>query len=184
MAPSAGDRSDQFPKIEAKYGKPMAFWFGALDELGEAKYPDQISLLRERYGFSQNHANAVVMHHRGSTTSRRFDSPEAYFAALDATKQNTARNIFRTITKQFPDLELVIAWNQPMVRRGTGYVFGLSEATHHLLIAPWSTDVLDAFAPRLTDYKVNKKTIQVPVDWKVDATLLTDMVAARLAELD
>jgi uncharacterized protein YdhG (YjbR/CyaY superfamily) len=34
----------------------------------------------------------------------------------------------------------------------------------------------------LTDYKVNKKTIRVPVDWKPDKKLLRDMVAARIAE--
>ena len=43
-------------------------------------------------------------------------------------------------------------------------------------------DVLDSFRPRLTDYKVNKKTIQVPSDWKVDVALIRDMVAARIAE--
>jgi hypothetical protein len=42
--------------------------------------------------------------------------------------------------------------------------------------------VLDAFAPRLTGYKVNKKTIEVPADWKPDKELLRDMVAARIAE--
>jgi uncharacterized protein YdhG (YjbR/CyaY superfamily) len=30
---------------------------------------------------------------------------------------------------------------------------------------------------------VNKGIFQVPVDWSVDAELLRDMVAARLAEL-
>jgi uncharacterized protein YdhG (YjbR/CyaY superfamily) len=45
--------------------------------------------------------------------------------------------------------------------------------------------VIAAFADRLkTDgYKVNKKTIQVPSDWKPDAKLLRDLVDARIAEL-
>ena len=70
-----------------------------------------------------------------------------------------------------------------MLRLGTQYVFGVSMLTNHLLIAPWGDGVLDSFRPRLTDYKVNKKTIQVPVDWKPDATLLRDMVAARMAQI-
>jgi uncharacterized protein YdhG (YjbR/CyaY superfamily) len=49
-------------------------------------------------------------------------------------------------------------------------------------MAPWSTDVLDEFRPKLKDYKVNKKTIQIPSDWQVDAKLLNQMVKARLAE--
>jgi uncharacterized protein YdhG (YjbR/CyaY superfamily) len=35
---------------------------------------------------------------------------------------------------------------------------------------------------KLSGYKVNKHTFVVPVDWKVDASLLRAMVKARLAE--
>jgi uncharacterized protein YdhG (YjbR/CyaY superfamily) len=49
-------------------------------------------------------------------------------------------------------------------------------------MAPWSTDVLHDFLPRLSNFEVNKKTIKIPVDWKIDAKLLKDMVAARIAE--
>ena len=52
----------------------------------------------------------------------------------------------------------------------------------YILIAPWSTKVLNQFRPKLTDYTVNKKTIAVPNDWKVDEKLLQQMVKVRLAE--
>jgi uncharacterized protein YdhG (YjbR/CyaY superfamily) len=42
---------------------------------------------------------------------------------------------------------------------------------------------LEKFASRLKDYEVNKKTIRIPVDWKVDAKLLQDMAKTRLAEV-
>jgi uncharacterized protein YdhG (YjbR/CyaY superfamily) len=35
----------------------------------------------------------------------------------------------------------------------------------------------------LLDYKVNKKTVQVPVDWKVDEKLLLKMISLNLKEL-
>jgi uncharacterized protein YdhG (YjbR/CyaY superfamily) len=50
-------------------------------------------------------------------------------------------------------------------------------------MAPWSKDVIAQFEDRLEDFKVNKKTIQVPVDWKVNAKLLQDMARARVKEL-
>jgi len=56
--------------------------------------------------------------------------------------------------------------------------------TNHILIAPISTAVLEQFKPRLANYQVNKKTFKVPVDWAVDASLLQDMAAARLAEFE
>ena len=69
-----------------------------------------------------------------------------------------------------------------MLKLGNEYIFGLSVLKNHILIAPWSKDVLDAYRPKLKDYKVNAKTIQVPVDWKVDVKLLQGIVAATVAE--
>jgi uncharacterized protein YdhG (YjbR/CyaY superfamily) len=40
--------------------------------------------------------------------------------------------------------------------------------------------VLKEMGPLLEDYKVNKKTVQVPVDWKVDEKLLLKMVTLTL----
>ena len=148
----------------------------------EQLYPEQIAYLRENYGFSQAHANALVLYSRGSTSAHRVHTLDEYLASADATKQKTVRAIFKAITSKYPKAETVIAWNQPMVKIDGHYVFGLSVLTNHILIAPWGTDVLEQFRPRLTDYKVNKKTIQVPVDWKPDVALLRDMVAARIAE--
>lgn len=177
------DRTSYFPAIEKKYGQSMSYWFDQMAEISDRTYPEQIAFLKENHGFSQAHANAVVMYSRGSTTSRRFDTLDEYLVDCDATKQKTVRAIFRALTSRYPTMELVIAWNQPMLRLGDQYVLGVSVLTDHILIAPWGNDVLTTFAPRLTDYKVNKKTIQVPVDWKPDATLLRDMAAARVAEI-
>ena len=183
MAAPSGDRSSHFPAIEKKHGKPVKFWLKELAALGDAKYAEQIEFLRERHGFSQAHANAVVMYARGSTSSRRFADPEAFFTSLGGDREATARAIFAAITDKYPDLELVIAWNQPMLRKGKDYVFGVSAATHHLLIASWS-GISDTVASRLKGLEVNKKTIRVPADWKVDAALLRLMVKERLAQLD
>lgn len=175
------DRASYFPAIEKKYGQPMSYWFDQMDELKDRKYQEQVDFLRENHGFSQVHANALVMYCRGSKSARRYDTLDAYLAPFDETKQKTVRAILKAITTKYRKAEVVIAWNQPMVRIDGEYVFGVSVLTNHILIAPWG-GVLEEFRPRLTDYKVNKKTIQVPVDWKVDAGLIRDMVAARIAE--
>ena len=54
---------------------------------------------------------------------------------------------------------------------------------NHLLIGPWGDGIIAKFAPKLTEYKVNKKTIQVPVDWDVDAKLLVAIAKTRVAQL-
>lgn len=185
MPVSDGDREKFFPLIEKKYGEKMAYWFAIMKKLEGKKYPEQIAFLRENYGFSQSHANAVVMYSRGSTSSKRFATPTEYYKSIDAKQAKKVREIIKVITTKYPDLELVIAWNQPMLKRGNEYVFGASVATHHILIAPWG-DVLKTFAPKfekLEGVKVNKKTIGIPNDWEIDSKLLLAMISARLKEI-
>lgn len=183
MPSKSGDRADFFPAIEKKYGKPMKYWFSQLDDLESTKYPDQIALLRESFEFSQNHANAVVMHFRGSTSSRRHSGPDDYFAKLNERERKLACEIFEVIQKKYPKLELVVAWNQPMLRTGKDYVFALSASKNHITVNPWSKSVLEEITPRLEGLKVNKHTFQLPLEWKINKSLLYDMVKMRIAEL-
>jgi uncharacterized protein YdhG (YjbR/CyaY superfamily) len=180
--PKDPSRESHFPAIEKRYGEPMKYWFAVMKKLDGKKYPEQVAHLRENFGFSQAHANALVMYSRGSTSAVRFKTLADYYKSISAEQAKTVRAIFRAIQSKYPKLELVIAWNQPMLREGTKYVFGVSATKGYLLMAPWSTDVLEEFLPKLEGYKVNRKTIQIPSDWDVDAKLLNQMVKARLAE--
>ena len=67
MAVADGDRSKFFPAIEKKHGEKIQYWINLLRELETTKYPEQIAYLKEDHGFSQAHANALVMYARGST---------------------------------------------------------------------------------------------------------------------
>jgi uncharacterized protein YdhG (YjbR/CyaY superfamily) len=186
MVVDDGDRSKHFPAIERKHGGPISIWIDRLTELGElgeARYPEQIAYLRENHGFSQAHANALVMYVRKSPTSRRFRTPDEFFATLTSEAATTARSIFAVVQKAHPSLELVIAWNHPMLSVDGKYVLGLSVAKHHVLLNPFSADLIAAFADRLDGYRTNKKTFAVPLDWTIDEELLLDLVRARLEEL-
>jgi uncharacterized protein YdhG (YjbR/CyaY superfamily) len=122
------------------------------------------------------------MYSRGSLSAHRHETPAQYFKSIDPTQAKTIKKIIKVIKDKYPDLEFVISYNQPMLRKGTIYVFGASVSKNHISIAPWSTDVIDKFRPKLTDYRVTKKMIAVPNDWEVDIKLLHAMIKARLAE--
>jgi uncharacterized protein YdhG (YjbR/CyaY superfamily) len=175
-------RESHFPAIEKKHGEPMKFWFAVMAKISDEKYPQQITHLRENYGFSQAHANALVMYSRGSVSAKRFETPAQYYKSIDAKQAKTARAIFKAITSKYPDAQLVIAWNQPMMQIDGKYVFGLSASKNHISMSPWSTDVIAKFAPKMKDLVLLKKTIRIPNDWDVDAKLVVAMVKARLAE--
>ncbi len=184
MSKDSGDRSSFFPAIEKKYGQPIQYWLDALAELGAAKYPQQIALLREDHGFSQTHANAVVMFVRGSTTSKRFTDPDAYLVTLPEPHQATTKAILSATLKLNTKFEVVMAWNKPIVRLGKEYIIGFSAAKNHLLLLPFGDDILQHVDSNLlAPYKVNKKTIQVPTDWKIDRPLLKQLVSFRVAQL-
>lgn len=172
------NRASFFPLIEKRYGKPMSHWHAQMKQVAGKTYPEQMAFLQEKHGFSRVHANALVQYSRGSTSSRRFTSVDEYLAEHDEFKQDTVRAILSSITDAFPQASVVIAWNQPMVTIGDTYVFGLGVFSQHILIAPYDSDVIDQFRDRLVGYRLNKKTIKVPVDWDVDAKLLYDLVAA------
>ena len=175
-------REAHFPAIEKRYGEKMAYWFKVMKHMKEEKYPQQIAHLRENYGFSQAHANALVMYSRGSISAKRFETPTDYYKTVDSQQATTMRKIFKVIQTKYPKTELVIAWNQPMLKLGNDYIFGVSAATKHILIAPWSTDVLETFRDQLEHLDLKKKTIGVPNDWKVEEKLILAMVKARIAE--
>ncbi len=182
MASNSGDRSKHFPAIEKKYGEKIDFWFRILKKLDATKYPEQVEHLRENYGFSQRMRMRLSCI-SGFNQLKKIQHSKRVLRTLDSKVVKTVKKIFSEIRSKNPDLELVIAWNQPMLMNGKDYVFGLSVASSHILIAPWSTDVLESFGSRLSKYQVNKKTFAVPHDWKVDGPLLRALVKARLAEV-
>lgn len=161
----------------------MVHWHRVMKKLEGKKYAEQVAHLRDEHGFSQAHANALVMFSRGSTSARRVDSPDGYFEALPAEQATTMRAIFALIQKKHPKLDLVIAWNQPMLKFGKDYVFGASAAKKHILLGPWGSDAVARAADLLDGYEVNKRTIKVPIDWKPDGKLLLQLIDIRLIEL-
>ena len=175
-------REAHFPSIEKKYGHKMSYWFSVMKDQEGAKYPEQIAFLRENHGFSQAHANALVMYSRGSLSARRFNTPTQFYQSVGKDQATTMRAIFKAITTKYPQAELVIAWNQPMIKIDGHYVFGASASSKHILISPWSADVIAAFAPKMSELVVKKKTIGVPNDWDVDTKLILALVKARLVE--
>lgn len=184
MATTNPDRASHFPAIERKYGQPMAYWFDQMAQLQDLKYPEQMAYLQENHGFSRAHANALIMYCKGNTSSRRFDTVEQYLAQFDEVKGATSRAILAAFTSKYSSMQTVIAWNHPMVRYRDAYVFGLSVHTRHILLAPFDADILHALSPRLSGYEVNKKTFAVPVDWKVDRTLMRDLATMCVANTE
>lgn len=182
MSGNDGDRTRHWPAIERRHGLPVSHWLDLIAERGDARYPEQVAFLREEHGFSQAHANAVVMYARGSTTSRRFTTLDGYLADKDPAGAATVRAMLEGLVARHPGSSIEIAWNQPFLTLDDRRLFSVGVMTGHLTAAPWSARILEAFRPALEGrgLKVQAKTIRLPLDWEVDAALLDAMVAAEL----
>jgi uncharacterized protein YdhG (YjbR/CyaY superfamily) len=154
-----------------------------MDKLAGGKYLDQVAYLKDNFGFSQAHANALVMYSRGSESSKRFNTPTDFYKSVMPEQAKTIKAIFEAITTEFPQLEIVIAWNTPMAKLDKHYLFGVGASTKHISIAPWDQDVFTEFAPKFKEGKALKKTIQLPNEWEVDAKLIQRVIKASLANI-
>ncbi len=124
----------------------MSDWFDQMKEISDRKYPEQIAYLRENSGFTQAHANALVLWPRGSTTSHKYDNIDGYLKQFDATKQETVRAIFKAMTGKYRKMEVVIAWNHPFGKIDDRYIIGVSVHQNHILLSPTHTEVLTELA--------------------------------------
>lgn len=113
----------------------------------------------------------------------KFDNLDEYFASLDETKAATLQRILDAIAQAFPNSTVKLAWNTPQIQIEGKYVFGMSAAKNHLSLAPWSETVMASFADRLAPYETTKGLFKIPVDWDVDASLITDLIQAKKAEI-
>ncbi len=177
-----GDRTRYWPAIERRYGQPIEHWFAVLAAHGGTRYPELLEHLVGTHGFSRAHANAVVMYHRGSTTSRRSHDLDGHLAAVDPVAATTVRAILEGLRDRHPGTGIVIAWNQPFLKLEDRSLLSVGVQRAHLLAAPWSVDVLGAFRSELVarGLVVNRKTFRLPFDWDVDLDLLDAMVHAEL----
>ena len=174
--PRKPERSAHFPAIEKKHGKPVSHWLKLLAPLRGRPYTEQMALLQGRHRFSRNHANAVVMYFRGSTSSRQVSTLAEFIAQCPGERGATIKKIFAVARKSHPDAHVVIAWNQPMLKVGDHYIFGVSATKDYLLFGIWNQDVRERLADRFTGLMQLKKTVRLPADWKVDIKLLNDIV--------
>ncbi|MEY4045735.1 MAG: hypothetical protein RIR19_204 [Chloroflexota bacterium] len=183
MATRDPRREARFPAIEKRYGEPMSHWFKVMAKLEGKRYPEQMAHLQENHGFSREHANALVMFSRGSTSAQRFATPTSYFKSIDTQQARTIKAIFAAIKAKHPSLKLVIAWNKPTLQLGSEYVLGASTTKGYILINPFSKAVVVAMKPKMKGLRVLKHTVSLPNDWVVDAKLVQAMAKARISEL-
>lgn len=107
-----------------------------------------------------------------------------YLASVhDKSRVEPLKNILETIENNFPELELVVKWNQPMfIHHGT-FIIAISHSKKHISIAP-ERYALDVFEETYSKkgYKRTKEYLLYPWDQPMDLDLIKDIVAFNIED--
>ena len=58
--PKVKGPASYFPSIEKTYGKPIAHWLAILEDAGQRKHMEYVTLLKSTHQLGHGHANALV----------------------------------------------------------------------------------------------------------------------------
>lgn len=113
----------------------------------------------------------------------KIETLEQHLAGLGEPRASTVQAVIDAVQTGHPEATVKIAWNVPQIQIDGKYVMGISAAKNHISISPWSQIAMGLYAAELAQYEPTDNLFRVPVDWQVDATLITALVDARLDEL-
>ncbi len=112
-----------------------------------------------------------------------FDSVSDYYSSLPDEQRDHISALVDWVFEQYPQFEVVIAWNQPMFKFENKYIIGFMPTKKHTNLLTVSDTAITALEPELSGYKHGTRSISLPFDWKSDVNLLKKVVTLRLQEL-
>ncbi len=113
----------------------------------------------------------------------KYDSIADYFASLPADQSQHITSLVNFVAQSYPQLELVIAWNQPMFKLDGKYLLGFMPTKKHTNLLTVSDTAITQLAPELATFKHGTRSISLPFDWVIDPGLIERVVQLRTQEL-
>ena len=113
----------------------------------------------------------------------KFDSLDEFYAAVSADQAAAIKRFVAHVQKTHRELELVLAWNQPMFRIGTKYILGFMPTKNHINLLTVSDYPVTEVAHLLSGYRHGGRSIALAFDWAIDGALIDSVIDARKREL-
>lgn len=113
----------------------------------------------------------------------KFSSLEDFYSSLPEDQQTHITSLVTFVSDNYPQLELVLAWNQPMFKSGKHYVVGFMPTKKHTNLLTVTDTVVTELNPQLGSYKHGTRSISLPFDWKIDPKLIRTVLELRQKEL-
>lgn len=104
-------------------------------------------------------------------------------APLEEEKREKIQSLFTWIHEEFPQLEPIIKWNQPMFTDHGTYIVGFSFSKKHVSVSPEVKPML-VFAEKIANagYDQTKNIFRINWDQSIDYDLLKEIIASNIQE--
>jgi uncharacterized protein YdhG (YjbR/CyaY superfamily) len=112
----------------------------------------------------------------------KFDNFTDFYASLAPEQLAHITSLVEWVSTNYPELEPVIAWNQPMFKSGTKYILGFMPTKKHTNLLTVTDTAVTELMPMLTHYKHGTRSIQLPFDWSIDPELFAQVISLRMKE--
>ena len=112
----------------------------------------------------------------------KFATLQEFYNSLPKDQETAIRRFADYVETTYPDLELVLAWNQPMFKLGKKYLIGFMPAKNHINLLTMTNTPVTHFSERLSAYRHGTRSISVPFDWNIDEELIKDILLFRAEE--
>lgn len=107
-----------------------------------------------------------------------------YLATIDNPQhRERTEEVLNWVAEKYPNLELKIAWNQPMFTDHGTYIIGFSVAKQHMAVAPEKAGI-DRFSEEIVraGYEHTKQLVRIRWDGPVDFSLLERMIEFNIMD--
>jgi uncharacterized protein YdhG (YjbR/CyaY superfamily) len=109
---------------------------------------------------------------------------EEYLAGLDADAQAAFAHLRSLVERLAPEATLGMSYGAPALRYRGRPLLGMSAARDHLTLMPFSPAAVDTVRARLGDHRASKGVIQFTADRLLPDEVVTELVRARMAEIE
>lgn len=110
----------------------------------------------------------------------KFSDLYEFYSSLPKDQEEAIRRFVEYVAKNFKDLELVLAWNQPMFKLGKKYIIGFMPTKNHINLLTVSDQAVVHFAREIQGYRHGTRSISLPFDWKIDKDLVAKLIQFQI----
>ncbi len=112
--------------------------------------------------------------------SKKFETVDQYISHFPDDIQEILQNMRKAIKQAAPKAEEIISYNMPAYKLN-GVLVYCAAAKNHIGFYPTASPVI-AFKKELEKYPHSKGAIQLPLDKKIPAALIKDIVKFKVLE--